>query len=97
MSDVGYQSSMQNALKINYNNLDEFINAIIKGIKTPVKRFEDIGLLDERGMPQQISTGILQIENELYDIVRPKDLVQAVLDQQVFKKSRNRIFRIERN
>ena len=23
-------------------------------------------------MPQQISTGILQIENELYDIVRPK-------------------------
>ena len=72
MSDVGYQSSMQNALKINYNNLDEFIDAIIKGIKTPVKRFEDIGLLDEKGMPQQISTGILQIENELYDIVRPK-------------------------
>ena len=72
MSDVGYQSSMQNALKINYNNLDEFIDAIIKGIKTPVKRFEDIGLLDEKGMPQQISTGILQIENELYDTVRPK-------------------------
>ena len=72
MSDVGYQSSMQNALKINYNNLDEFIDAIIKGIKTPVKHFKDIGLLDEKGMPQQISTGILQIENELYDIVRPK-------------------------
>ena len=72
MSDVGYQSSMQNALKINYNNLDEFINAIIKGIKTPVKNFEDIGLLDEKGALQQISTGILQIENELYDTVRPK-------------------------
>ena len=72
MSDVGYQSSMQNALKINYNNLDEFIDAIIKGIKTPVKHFEDIGLLDEKGVPQQISTGILQIENELYDTVRPK-------------------------
>ena len=72
MSDVGYQSSMQNALKINYNNLDEFIDAIIKGIKTPVKHFKDIGLLDEKGVPQQISTGILQIENELYDTVRPK-------------------------
>ena len=70
----------KNALKINYNNLDEFIDAIIK-IKTPVN-FEDIGLLDE-GMPQQISTGILQIENELYDIVRPKDLVQR-FSQQVF-------------
>ena len=40
---------MQNALKINYNNLDDFINAVIKGIKTPVKDFEDIGLLDEIG------------------------------------------------
>jgi glutamate--cysteine ligase len=72
MSDVGYQSSMQNALKINYNNLDEFIDAIIKGIKTPIKSFENMGLFDEQGVPQQISTGILQIENELYDIVRPK-------------------------
>ena len=72
MSDVGYQSSMQNALKINYNNLDEFIDAIIKGINTPVKIFKEIGLLDELGVPQQISTGILQIENELYDTVRPK-------------------------
>ena len=72
MSDVGYQSSMQNALKINYNSLDEFIDAIIKGINTPVKNFEEIGLLDEQGVPQQISTGILQIENELYDTVRPK-------------------------
>ena len=72
MSDVGYQSSIQNALKIHYNNLDEFLDAVIKGIKTPVKDFEDIGLLDKQGAPQQISTGILQIENELYDTVRPK-------------------------
>ena len=72
MSDVGYQSNVQNALKINYNNLDEFIDAVIKGIKTPVENFEDIGLHDKHGVPQQISTGILQIENELYDTVRPK-------------------------
>ena len=72
MSDVGYQSSIQNALKINYNNLDEFIDAIIKGIKTPIKSFENMGLFDEQGVPQQISAGILQIENELYDTVRPK-------------------------
>ena len=52
--------------------LDEFINAIIRGIKTSVQDFQDIGLLDSKGVPQQISTGILQIENELYDIVRPK-------------------------
>ena len=29
-------------------------------------------MFDDAGIAQQISTGILQIENELYDIVRPK-------------------------
>ena len=72
MSEVGYQSSIQDSLEISYNDLDEFINAVLKGIKTPVKEFEDIGLFDSNGVLQQISTGILQIENELYDIVRPK-------------------------
>ena len=72
MSEVGYQSTVQDSLKISYNNLDDFINALIKGIKTPVQKFADIGMFDEAGIAQQISTGILQIENELYDIVRPK-------------------------
>ena len=72
MSDVGYQSKIQDSLKISYNRLDDFINSLIKGIKTPVKKFTDIGMFDDAGIAQQISTGILQIENELYDIVRPK-------------------------
>ena len=72
MSDVGYQSNIQDSLKISYNNLDEFINTLIKGIKTPIKKFKDIGMFDNAGIAQQISMGILQIENELYDIVRPK-------------------------
>ena len=72
MSDIGYQSNIQDSLKISYNTLDEFINALVKGIRTPVKKFNDIGMFDDAGVAQQISTGILQIENELYDIVRPK-------------------------
>ena len=72
MSDVGYQSNIQDSLEISYNRLDEFISALVKGIKTPVKKFNDIGMFDDQGVAQQISTGILQIENELYDIVRPK-------------------------
>ena len=72
MSEVGYQSSIQDSLEISYNNLNEFVDAIVRGIKTPVKDFEDIGLFDTHGIAQQISTGILQIENELYDIIRPK-------------------------
>ena len=72
MSDIGYHSNIQDSLEISYNGLDEFISALIKGIKTPVKKFNDIGMFNDLGVPQQISTGILQIENELYDIVRPK-------------------------
>ena len=72
MSEVGYQSAIQETLGINYNNLKEFINSIIQGINTTHPPFEELGLLDGNGDPQQISGGILQIENELYDIVRPK-------------------------
>ena len=72
MSNVGYQSPIQESLQIKYNDLDEFIDAVVKGINTPNKKFEQIGLFDAAGLPQQISSGILQIENELYDIIRPK-------------------------
>ena len=72
MSEIGYQSPVQESLKINYNHLDEFIDAVIAGISTPYKKFKELGLIDKNGVPQQISEGILQIENELYDIIRPK-------------------------
>jgi glutamate--cysteine ligase len=72
MSKIGYQSPVQEELNISYNDLESFINALIYGITTPHPLFTKIGLLDKHGYPAQISDGILQIENELYDIVRPK-------------------------
>jgi glutamate--cysteine ligase len=38
----------------------------------PHPEFQKLGLQDENGEYQQISDGILQIENELYDCIRPK-------------------------
>jgi glutamate--cysteine ligase len=72
MSKIGYQSPVQEELNISYNDLESFINALIYGITTPHPLFTKIGMLDKHGYPTQISDGILQIENELYDIVRPK-------------------------
>ncbi|MEK9649655.1 MAG: glutamate--cysteine ligase [Gammaproteobacteria bacterium] len=72
MSKIGYQSPVQEELHISYNDLNSFIDALVYGITTPHPLFTKIGLLDKDGYPQQISDGILQIENELYDIVRPK-------------------------
>lgn len=72
MSKIGYQSPVQEELGISYNDLDSFVEALVRGITTPHPLFTKIGLEDSSGYPCQISDGILQIENELYDIVRPK-------------------------
>ena len=72
MSNIGYQSPIQTSLGIRYNSLDGFIESVKKGIKMSHEDFNSLGLFDEEGKRQQISDGIIQIENELYDTIRPK-------------------------
>ena len=72
MSEVGYQSYHQKALDIKYNSLDSFIKSLKKGVFEEYEIFKSLGLYDENNERQQISSGILQIENELYDSIRPK-------------------------
>jgi glutamate--cysteine ligase len=72
MSNIGYQSPIQTSLGIRYNSLAGFIESVNKGIKMPHPDFKDLGLYDDAGNRQQISDGIIQIENELYDTIRPK-------------------------
>ena len=72
MSEVGYQSFHQQALEIRYNSLSSFIESLKKGVFEEYEVFNSLGLYDENNERQQISSGILQIENELYDSIRPK-------------------------
>ena len=72
MSNIGYQSPIQTSLGIRYNSLDGFIESVKKGIKIPHPDFKSLGLHDAEGDRHQISDGIIQIENELYDTIRPK-------------------------
>ena len=72
MSEVGYQSYHQKALDIKYNSLGSFIESLKKGVFEEYEVFKSLGLYDENDERQQISSGILQIENELYDSIRPK-------------------------
>ena len=72
MSEVGYQSFHQKSLDIKYNSLDSFISSLKKGIFEEYEVFKSLGLYDDDNERQQISSGILQIENELYDSIRPK-------------------------
>ena len=72
MSDIGYQSKAQKNLNFKYNDLDGFLSELRNAIINPYPEFEDLGLKDSNNEFQQISNGILQIENELYDCIRPK-------------------------
>ena len=72
MSDIGYQSQAQRNLDFKYNNLASFLDELKMGIVMPYPEFNKLGLQDKNNKYQQISNGILQIENELYDCIRPK-------------------------
>ena len=72
MSDIGYQSQAQKNLDFKYNNLASFLDELKMGIVMPHPEFKKLGLKDKNNKYQQISNGILQIENELYDCIRPK-------------------------
>jgi len=72
MSNIGYQSPIQLSLGIRYNSLEGFIKSVKKGINESHPEFSELGLYDKNNERQQISDGIIQIENELYDTIRPK-------------------------
>lgn len=72
MGDLGYQSNAQNALFVCYNNLDNYVNSLRRGITEPHADYEKIGLKDKDGNYQQLNTSLLQIENEFYSPIRPK-------------------------
>ena len=77
MGRFGYQNSAQKQLGIHYNNLESYVAELQKAVNTPYAQFSRLGLNDENGEPIQINDHVLQIENEYYSLVRPKQVPQA--------------------
>lgn len=77
MGHFGYQNSAQKQLGIHYNNLQGYLDGLQKAVKTPYPAFSRLGLDDAQGEPIQINDHVLQIENEYYSLVRPKQVPQA--------------------
>ncbi len=76
MSDIGYKSSNQANLNISYNNLDEYISSLTNAIETPHPDYKEIDDRCSGGYPQ-LNDNILQIENEYYSSVRPKQIAYS--------------------
>lgn len=77
MSDLGYQSNAQAGITPCYNNLQNYTESLIKAVSTPYPAYVAAGTHDSNGQWQQISTNILQIENEYYSTIRPKRITEG--------------------
>ena len=75
MCDIGYQNSLENEVgfKASYDSLDTYVNSLSCAIGTPSSRFAEIGVKVD-GSYRQLNTNMLQIENEYYSSVRPKQV-----------------------
>ncbi len=76
MSDIGYKSKNQANLKIDYNSLNGYVESLSEAIETPYSEYEKIGIKVD-GQYKQLNSNILQIENEYYSTVRPKQIAES--------------------
>lgn len=77
MSDVGYKNSTQARLNVSYDNVDKYVSSLTKAIETPAPEYEAIGTHNSDGEWIQLNTNFLQIENEFYSSVRPKQIAES--------------------
>jgi glutamate--cysteine ligase len=71
MGPLGYQSSAQAGLHISYNSLDQYAASMVEALTQEYPAYARYGVL-KNGEYQQLSTSVLQIENEFYGTIRPK-------------------------
>lgn len=71
MSDIGYKNNQPEGLRVSYNQLEEYIRDLNRAIQTPYKPYEKFGVVVD-GFYRQLNANILQIANEYYSSIRPK-------------------------
>jgi len=78
MGDIGYQNSREEGLglKACYDDLYSYADSLLTATMTPAETWEAIGLRSG-GEYRQLTAHILQIENEYYSTVRPKQVLRG--------------------
>ncbi|AWL12443.1 Glutamate--cysteine ligase [Saliniradius amylolyticus] len=77
MSDLGYTNNAQSGLNICYNSLEAYIASLRDAIRTPSNDYARFSGKKD-GEYQQLNSNVLQIENELYSPIRPKQPTQSL-------------------
>lgn len=76
LGDIGYQNRLEEGtgMKANYDSLDAYVRSLTWAIETPCPQYEAIGVKVD-GVYRQLNANVLQIENEYYSTVRPKQIL----------------------
>lgn len=78
MGDIGYQNNRENehGIKASYDSLPSYIDSLTWAIETPCPEYAKIGVVVD-GEYRQLNANILQIENEYYSTIRPKQRLKG--------------------
>jgi len=73
--DIGYQNSheAEAGFKATYDSLEAYTESLLRAIETPCPTYQEFGV-KVAGEYRQLNANILQIENEYYSSVRPKQI-----------------------
>ncbi len=76
MGRLGYQSDAQLSLAVSFNCLRSYAQTLNRGLTETYPRYAAIGIRDGEKY-RQIATTLLQIENEFYGTIRPKQRIRS--------------------
>ncbi|HEY3859112.1 MAG TPA: glutamate--cysteine ligase [Gammaproteobacteria bacterium] len=76
LSDIGYKNNNQARIGVTYNSLADYVTTLGHAISTPAPEYQRIGIKVD-GEYRQLNANILQIENEFYGSVRPKQPIES--------------------
>ena len=76
MSDLGYQNDAQSGLCPHENSLESYVTSLMDAVNRPYAPYAEIGTKKD-GEWIQLSTNVLQIENEYYSTIRPKRVIRT--------------------
>ena len=77
MGRLGYQSEAQDSIAASFNDLESYGAALEDAMTRTWPAYEKVGVQDKDGNYLQLSTALLQIENEFYGKIRPKCVIRS--------------------
>ena len=76
MSDIGYKNKSQRQLGISYDAPADYIRTLHEATEATHPPYEELGVVAD-GEYRQLNANLLQIENEYYSFVRPKQIARS--------------------